>query len=59
MKKIFKVNFKIRCYCCGVYSYADAHLSVIAENEKEAIEKVKNNTTFEMSNINASEIVLN
>lgn len=59
MKKIFKVNFKIRCYCGGVYSYADAHLSVSAENEKEAIEKVKNNTTFEMSNINASEIVLN
>lgn len=58
MKKIFKVNFKIRCYCGGIYSYADAHLSVSAENEKEAIEKVKNNTTFEMSSMKATEINL-
>jgi hypothetical protein len=31
----------------------------MAENEKEAIEKVRNNTTLELNNISASEIVLN
>lgn len=56
-KKIFKFKFKIRCYCNGIYSYADAHLSIIAENEDEAKKKMIENTTFEMVNINVENVM--
>jgi len=59
MKKIFKVKFLIKCYCHGIFSYAEAHLSVLAETEAEAIKKVQKDTTFEAINFKASEITLN
>lgn len=59
MKKIFKVKFLIKCYCNGIYSYAEAHLSVPTETEAEAIEKVKKNTIFEPTHLEAFEIKLN
>lgn len=55
-KHLYKVKFKVRCYCCGVYCYADAHLSVFAESESKAIEKIKSNIAFEILNVNAIEL---
>ena len=54
--KLFKVNFKVRCYCGGVYSYADAHLTVPAESEEEARKKVKENTQLEIIEMKARDV---
>lgn len=53
-RKLYKVNFRVKCYCDGIFSYADAHLTVLAESEQDAIQKVRNNTQFEISTAKAN-----
>ena len=55
--KIYRVSFRVRCRCSGVFSYASGHLSVPAESKKDAIEILKNSITFELADdLEAKEI---
>lgn len=43
---LYKVYFTIEVYCNGVVSYANAHISVLANSEEEAVNKIKENVSL-------------
>ena len=51
-KKIFKVSFKIRVYCKGIYMFTDAHITIPADNEIEAKQFVLENTELSVVDMN-------
>jgi len=54
--KIYRVNFDVKCYCKGIWCYAEGHISIPATSEKEAIKMVKEGTEFEMVNMKATDV---
>ena len=53
-KHLYKFNFKIKCYCSGLYSFADAHLSIVAESEEEARRFFKENVELSIEKIDVT-----
>lgn len=41
--KVYKIRFSIQVLCCGVISYTEGHVTVLATSEEEAKKKVREN----------------
>lgn len=52
-QNFYKIYFNVKCYCGGVYMFAPAHLTILANSEEEAKKKLAKNITFEIASIDS------
>ena len=52
-QNFYKIHFKVKCCCGGVYMFAPAHLTILANSEEEAKKKLAKNITFEINSIDS------
>lgn len=43
---LYKVYFTIEVYCNGIVSYANTYISILANSEEEAVNKIKENISL-------------